>query len=939
MLLCLVPPPRLLRASSQLPRQLELAHPLHIRLRAASNSSSSRYVSDSTYVNQDAEEHNDRASSRHPQTKNTASSHFFDARVPAPTCNNTASLTRPKVSHEVASASRQAVNTFRQAISTREPAAIIEAYTLLTQAHERQVQDVRDSSSTAAEPYQTKFPVRKNDIQTAIRYLVQHSQTEGRMECVLVEACQQMFEDMNQRFGFRIGPTDLHRQLQVFCLSSDQSLDLRDAFLHLRASYPEWQTTSIEWNLVISHLARRRSYKHAIKVWHDMSISGVTPSADLRNTMIRVFTAVIRTGEAEDQRLELAREEASISPDDLPATVMSLCELVLSNTETSLERMDKLRKHVNQLQREVESNPQMANNTASWNALLRYEALVVSPAHARQTARQVYKPGMFDYSTLCVLLRLHTEELNELQSSEDALELLDQVQSAIDPSRSIALDDECYSILMFGLLSNSVSEDTPNPSPNQIHEAQLLYDHVCSTGIPPTPLLVTPLLRAYCEAFLPSLPSAMKLVDDLLAQQPITAAPSSRLSGSTRRKAPRSLAFDMAIISPVLDACVKLKDLSSARNLLSRLHEAGITMSVTDKSKLLRRLIGITTSWPEAFHMYRSLSRFRTSSSAGSRTSEAGLDERGYMSLLESLCALTFPDPRSSSSRLPAPPEELLGIVEDMRAAGHRPWCVIYTSILDYYSKTTPPCYVGVQATHEMLKRDEGLEPDLPLINALMNAYNRVGEPAMVLAIWNSLMATRQEIDGVTLSVFFDTAGRHGLLSLARKAIRTVRQIEVQDKGESVRSVLTKGAWDSWLECLARCGRLEEAIELAFGEMRKALLKEAMNAHDLDSVDAGITANELVARSAQAPVKNRRGHVVGPDAKTFGVLLRFAARERDRRQKRSATNLLPGPISGARSGSIAASGTSIWHTLRTRIREEYSWLYPQVKHIGEQTVL
>lgn len=272
---------------------------------------------------------------------------------------------------------------------------------------------------------------------------------------------------------------------------------------------------------------------------------------------------------------------------------------------------------------------------------------------------------------------------------------------------------------------------------------------------------------------------------------------------------------------------------------------------------------------------------------------------------------------------LAAPPEDLLGTLQDMRADGHPPTCAVYTAVLDYYSKTQPASAAGVAATHAMLKWDEELEPDLPLVNALMNAYNRIDEPTIVLAIWESLLATRQEFDSVTLSVFFDTAGRHGLLTLARKVVSTVHRAEeeAKERGTKRCTPMTKGAWDAWLECLARCGRLEEAIEVAFGEMRTTLLRQAIESHDLDDDgNAAGTVAEVMVRSMQAPVRDRNGHIVGPDAKTFGTLLKFAARERDRRQRRQTGRESP-----------------IWHKLRARLREELSWLYPHVKRIGEST--
>ncbi|SNX84106.1 uncharacterized protein MEPE_02814 [Melanopsichium pennsylvanicum] len=956
MLTFLLPSISSARVTSQLVRRLQT-------LGVQQEQQSNRHASTSTFFQQathaartdeDAEDTHDRARPSHPITEEF--SHFFDKRTPLPSPSASPStIEKSKASYEIAAASRHAATTFRQAIGSRNPAEIIAAYASLVKAQQRHVDHVTSSSSCALQPSDIGFPVRKADIQSAISHLLQHAQREGHMEIRIVKACHQMFEDLNRTFGFRVGPTDLHRHLQTFCLAKSDRHDPCDIFRQLRASYPDWHTTSVEWNMVISYLVKRKSFGHAIKVWHEMLNYGVTPEVSLRNTMIRLHLALNNTAEAEAHLQHLWQEQDQLGIDTLTITVQGLCRLAIEGKGEGEDTMIKLRIYARDLRKAAESSPQM--DPAAWRALLCYEAIVAGPAQALRTARQAYQPGLFNHNTLCMLLRLHVDDLNDLQSSDEALELLDRVQMAIDPQRYIKPDDRCYNILMLGLLDNLVtesafktddaaafedevdllSEASANrqsrqlPTPNQIREAQLLYDHVRSLGVPPTPLLVTPLMTAYCGAFLPYLPSAMKLFSDLLAYR------SSSRQSSNRRKSSPAFSIDMKIIQPVLDACVRLKDISSALDLLSRLDDAGVFISAQHKSQLMRRLIGITASWPEAFHIYRSLSRFPTSwSSLGStscKASDRGLDEKGYISLLECLRTLTFHEPKlphATKSIIPAPPEQLLSIVLDMRESGYKPSPSTYTSILDYYSKIPEPSYLGIKATHEMLKQDASLEPDLALINALMNAYNRAGEPAMVLAIWDSLLVARQEIDGVTLSVFFDTAGRHGLLSLARKAIQTVRRLEGEQQVKR-KSVMTKEAWDSWLECLARCGRLEEAIELAFGEMRTTLFRESLALHDLDAADCSVT--QLVARSTQAPIKNKRGQHVGPDAKTFGTLLKFGARERDRRQKR-----IGGNVKTWSTASNSAGGGSIWHLLRQRIREEFSWLYPQVKNVGQETL-
>lgn len=883
MLSFLLPRAAAARAASCPTTRLSVAAAKQSGLRRRHSSSFAASLPSRDCCEEDADDADNRGwTKRH----NTEFSHFFDKRTPAIEATKRSAATKPKASYEVQASSRHVVSTFRQAVSTRDPASIIEAYRRLKAQLERHLQDVAESTSRPIEIADTNFPVRKADIQTAIRTLIHLAQKEGHMQQKSVEACQQMFTDMERQFGFRIGPTDLHRQLQTHCLSKSSSVNPSEAFEKLRTNYPDWQTTSVDWNIVISSLVQRRLHAQAVTTWGQMQDKGVEAGMALRNTMIRAYLALDKAAEAESLVQHSTRDNGRRGIDTLTTAVEGLCKLVsAAGKGVSSERLDKLRSYAGELREALESHP---DDRSAWHALLHYEALTVRPSRALETARQAYQPGLFDRTTLCMLLRLQTAELSNLQSSDEALELLERVRSAIDARHSIESDDQCYNILMLGLLSNSSSESAPTP--NQLHEAQTLYNHARSIGIQPSPLLITPLLTAYCSAFLPSLDPAMALVKDLVKRR-----------STSKEKAPP---IGIKIIAPVIDACVKLGDVSTARTFLSLFSTTVVKLDAVQKTQLIRRLVPIATSWSEAFSFYRTLSRL----------GKDRLDSKSYSLLLQTFCSLSLPSNQASGEIVPAPPEDLLGMLQGMSS----PSCVTYTTILDYYAKTSPsPSYLGIRATHELLKRDESLEPDLPLINALMNAYNRADEPSMVIAIWDSLLATRQGIDGVTLSVFFDTAGRHGLLSLARKALASIRRIEEDESKVSGVYVMTKGAWDSYLECLARCGRLEEAIELGFGEMRRTLLRQALESNRLEG---DFSVGELVVRSTQGPVKDKEGKVIGPDSKTFGTLLKFAARQRDRRHSRTP---------------LSSSGSSILRTLRARIREEMSWLYPSIKHIGE----
>ncbi|GAC73958.1 hypothetical protein PANT_9c00386 [Moesziomyces antarcticus T-34] len=928
MLPFLLPSASLARATPQLARQLQsIIKSRHSGpcQRCASNVAgrASRAGSEQ----EDLGESDDPPNVHSHRGRQTPFSHFFDRRVPV-----TPSIQEPrsgdsKASYDITAASRQATTALRRAVSSGSSTEIVDSYDNLVRTYHKHLQDVTSSSSKLLAPSEVGFPLRKDDIQNAIETLLLNARKQGPIPPQIAEACRRMFQDLSRLFAFKIAANDLHRQL--YCVSRSTDVDQVTAFRELRESYPDWKVAPFRWGMIISPLARRGCYDQAIDVWQEMMEAGVQSDVRLRETMVNLCL------ESQDTPARARLEGLAQGADETAfhtciVVVEGLCNFAARVLEVDEELLLRLRTHASHLRGLLESRAPDEASTAARAALLRFEAVDAGLTQAPETASRANEPQSPDQRAIEeLLLGLHGDELNSVQSSDEAVELLDRVLAATDKGRNIHPDNQCYHLLMLGLLNTRGSdihaipaedaEDgaTPSralPSPNQVREAQLLYDHARAIGVSPTTQLVAPLLRAYCEAFIPSISAATKLVSDMLDHRAVRKATNEVPSRNTDR-------VGMDVIGPVLDACVRTRDVAAARGLLSRLQSARIAIDVDDKALLIRPLVGMASSWSEAFEIYRALSRLPISSTGES----TGLNTRGYTELRRSLFGLCFTEDRGRGERvmLAAPPEDLLGVLQDMRADGYPPTCAVYTAVLDYYSKTQPPSAAGVGATHAMIKWDEKLEPDLPLVNALMNAYNRIDEPTIVLAIWESLLATRQEIDAVTLTVFFDTAGRHGLLTLARKVVGTVQRAEheAKERGAKRRTPMNKGAWDAWLECLARCGRLEEAIEVAFGEMRTTLLRQAIEWHDLDQDgDAAGTVAEILVRSMQAPVRDRNGHIVGPDAKTFGTLLKFAARERDRRQRRRTGRDSP-----------------IWHTLRTRLREELSWLYPQVRHIGEST--
>ncbi|EPQ29146.1 uncharacterized protein PFL1_03433 [Pseudozyma flocculosa PF-1] len=970
--------------------------------------------------------------------------HFFDRNAPK---------TQPQSLFQHPQRSTDAYARFRGAISARNVSAIASAYQELVDAfhaHRRHLEDVARRWQVRAPIGHSShdFRIRKADLVTAIRtvlYAPRRSTGIRRLGQHEAQLARRILYGMRDVFGFPFGASDLHHLLWSYCDESPASksyVDPVEAFRRIRAQHPTWKTSPVDWNLVLKAVCRRKDLDRAEQLVRSMEAECIGLSDQNRNTLASLYYSLGMTDMAEEQLRRIGELEAM----PVPSLVVALngnCMAIRSCDDDGQRQqyVHLAQRYAEALRGRLPPQGPGGPDRLAWLAVLRHEAMVSGADAAVETVRSWTAPDALSPRFTVALLQLHERELEELQTSDEALALLRRIET-LDSSGAARADRGCFSLLISSLLgrpprakrwtkpSRSGDEWQPSealtlrnpqgklpPNPNQIREAQLLYDHVLASGVAPDSTMVMPLVLAYCDAFLPSLPSAMKLMDDVLRHvAPSGGSDDGRKGKGAATEAPEA-ALDTELFNALLRGCAKVKDVGTARVLLRQMALHDVRIDAESKLQAARVLMRCSSSWKEAFEMYRRVAKL------GGRPDQGDVDEdysaQGYTTLLDDFRKLELRSVEGEgeggavgaggnargAAKGCAPPEYVLAIVNDMREAGHHPSCATYTSLLDYYAKAVPPSAAGVYATHELLKLDERVEPDLPLINALMNAYNRIGEPGPVVSIWNSLMANRQEVDGATLSVVLDTAGRYGMLRFARQALAAVKRLEAQRWLDRQRrasassdeleggvggaplatrrapplrrrpTAINKGAWDAWIECLCRCGRLEEAVELVFGSMPRQLVRDARDAgielehapddereQDLSTSGAAASSSSSPASSPQLrPIRDAYGRIVGPDDKTLRVLLKFAAAQRDRQRakvhSRAATiaGLFGGGGGGGgtaaggsdRTGTTAVDdrqaemtveeermGGSAWHEIRARVREEMPWLWDQVKTAG-----
>jgi pentatricopeptide repeat protein len=111
-----------------------------------------------------------------------------------------------------------------------------------------------------------------------------------------------------------------------------------------------------------------------------------------------------------------------------------------------------------------------------------------------------------------------------------------------------------------------------------------------------------------------------------------------------------------------------------------------------------------------------------------------------------------------------------------------------------------------------MIKLDPSIQVDVPLLNALMDAFARVGAYAESFEVWDELVERRPrerqedlvDLYSPSINIYLDACGHSYSLLRARKAWAWAGKWGLNKDQRN---------WEAWLECLCRCGRVEEAVE------------------------------------------------------------------------------------------------------------------------------
>ncbi|SHO76126.1 Hypothetical protein MSYG_0461 [Malassezia sympodialis ATCC 42132] len=536
----------------------------------------------------------------------------------------------------------------------------------------------------------------------------------------------------------------------------------------LRAAHPAWTPHRDDWAWIVRVLCTRDA-ERAWSVWLELRACG----ADVRAPTINVLLHALQ-----------ARAEATVLVTDVGVRALDLVGLstyVHAHMKADVPATPAVHAAAAELHARLRRPD--THDTPAWHAMLLY----TGRQHGGHAALTLVQDAMAhhgltpDAYTVPTLLLAHAAELADVTTCDAALHLLHRIHTLVRvPPSAHAL-----AIVLRAVLG-------PAPDPNQVFEAHALYTEARSLyGVTPDAALVQPLVEAHCAAFVPDLDRAHALLDDVLGEP----RPSG-LSRLWRARVPRPV--DLGLFYPLLRACAALHDVPRAVGLLRRMRACRVRVPPHAAWALARSLGEASRSWADVGHVYGALHALRA------------WDSDAWARVLAWMCRWRMAD------GAPAPPALPLQVLADMREAGVHPRPATYTVLLDFCAKTHAHL-ASIQAVHAVIQRDVQLEPDLVLVHALMNAYNYAGAPAQVLGIFDALLVLCQNahhtrfLDDVTLTIVCDTCGRAGLLDAMREAVAAARALDAR--------LITKNVWDAWVEGLARCGRLDEAVAAALDEM------------------------------------------------------------------------------------------------------------------------
>lgn len=202
------------------------------------------------------------------------------------------------------------------------------------------------------------------------------------------------------------------------------------------------------------------------------------------------------------------------------------------------------------------------------------------------------------------------------------------------------------------------------------------------------------------------------------------------------------------------------------------------------------------------------------------------LNVEGYIAVLDAFCTLPFTSTSGDQYRVPSP-HLYFQMVQDMRDRRLEITQVVYTILLrqvgDLAARATKMYEPGdenliailarllrvTRRTHDLITLDASITPDTHLYNQLLNTYQRMGEFTETLRVWDQMYMSGN-YDHVSVSIVLDACAWSFGTKQAFSIVNNLSKDEFK---------FNQHNWDTWVECLCRLGRMNDAVKVVCLQM------------------------------------------------------------------------------------------------------------------------
>ncbi|KAI5997910.1 hypothetical protein EDD15DRAFT_2242489 [Pisolithus albus] len=429
------------------------------------------------------------------------------------------------------------------------------------------------------------------------------------------------------------------------------------------------------------------------------------------------------------------------------------------------------------LKRVIKESPRLAE----WEESLALEVERHGMVEAVKLCRSLQQDGYkVHHRTLSILLR-RSHDISDLKYAEEALDLK---PSAFHWSIIIA------NATRAGNLSAALSS----------------YRQFQATGLPLTAPILQPLISGLCSTATSSssddlLDQALKLYHELERIFPPVDPNALPRRENLDFMRERSVGPDAYMYGTLLRAMGSAVDVQKYSGVAISLLSAMEARAVPHTSVILTSLIVIamrcSTSVDEALEAYRRLAK---------QGNVPRITAWGYQWILDTLSKLTF-----GEDRFLPPIWHYFEIVKDMRLSGLAVTSTIYAQLLKHLAQLVPDApevmkdrlAACVRRVHDHLTLDPTITPNISLWNQLMDTYQRVGLFAEAYRVWEMLLVS-ENFDHASVSIILDACGFANAWPLAQKVYTRLSERSFP---------LNQGNWHSYVECMCRVGRLNDAVK------------------------------------------------------------------------------------------------------------------------------